>query len=209
MNIILPYICSSKHMTMNNLFSGTLKHYNLLQHPFYLAWNDGKLTSEQLALYAGEYGSFIKLISQGWEKAGEQRIAAEETEHFELWQNFAGSIGSKPIAANLPSVKQLVGTTEDHYSSYAGTLGALYAFEAQQPGTASSKLEGLRKNYNHLQADETYFKVHENDLAEPALLEEKIGMLNEHDKAIAQSACASTCKALWDALTGIMEVQMN
>jgi len=51
--------------------------------------------------------------------------------------------------------------------------------------------------------------VHENDLAEPALLEEKISMLNKHDRATAQAACASACKALWDALTGIMEVQMN
>ena len=194
---------------MNNTFADTLEQYNLLEHPFYLAWNEGKLTREQLALYAGEYGSFIKLISQGWQLVGEHQIAAEEIEHFALWQNFAGSIHAKTIAANLPLVKQLVSTTDSHYTTYAGALGALYAFEAQQPGTASSKLEGLRKNYNHLQADETYFKVHENDLAEPALLEEKISMLNEHGKAIAQSACASTCKALWDALTDIMEVQMN
>jgi pyrroloquinoline-quinone synthase len=194
---------------MNNHFSEILKQYDLLQHPFYLAWNEGRLTLDQLALYAGEYGSFIKLISQGWQKAGEKGIAAEEIEHFVLWQNFASSIGSESIAANLPSVKQLVSTTESQYVSYAGALGALYAFEVQQPGTASSKLEGLRKNYSHLNADETYFKVHENDLAEPAMLEGKINMLNEHDRAIAQSACASTCKSLWDALTGIMEVQMN
>lgn len=194
---------------MNHTFSGTLQQYNLLEHPFYLAWNEGKLTREQLALYAGEYGLFIKLISEGWEQAGEHQIAAEEMEHFAMWQNFAGSIGAKPIAANLPSVKQLVSTTESHYKTYAAALGALYAFEAQQPATASSKLNGLRKNYSHLNADETYFKVHENDLAEPAMLEEKINLLNEKDKSIAHSACASTCKSLWDALLGIMEVQMN
>ncbi len=205
----MTYICDSKNMTMNNTFSDTLKQYNLLEHPFYLAWNEGKLTREQFALYAGEYGSFIKLISKGWQQAGEQQIADEEMAHFVLWQNFANSIGSKAIAANLPPVKQLVSTTESHYESYAGALGALYAFEVQQPATASSKLEGLRRNYSHLKADEIYFIVHENDLAEPAMLQEKISMLNENDKAIAHSACESACKCLWDALTGVMEVQMN
>jgi pyrroloquinoline-quinone synthase len=194
---------------MNNSFSETFKQYNLLQHPFYLAWNEGTLTRGQLALYAAEYGSFIKLISKGWQQTGEQEIAQEEIEHFELWQHFAGSIGSTSIAANLPSVKQLVSTTESNYTSYAGALGALYAFEAQQPATATSKLEGLRKHYSSWNADETYFKVHENDLHEPAMLEAKINMLNESDKAIAESACASTCKALWDALSGIMEAQLN
>jgi pyrroloquinoline-quinone synthase len=209
MNIILPYICSSKNATMNNTFSETLKQHNLLQHPFYLAWNEGKLTRGQLALYAGEYGSFISLISQGWEQTGEQAIAEEEIEHYALWKNFAVSVGADRIGANLASAKQLVSTTESCYSTYAGALGALYAFEAQQPATASSKLDGLRKHYSHWKADETYFKVHENDLAEPAMLEEKISLLSENDQAIAQSACASTCKALWDALTGIMEAQVN
>ena len=85
---------------MSNTFADTLKQYNLLEHPFYLAWNEGKLTREQLSLYAGEYGSFIKLISQGWQQAGEHQIASEEIEHFALWQNFAGSISAKSIAAN-------------------------------------------------------------------------------------------------------------
>jgi pyrroloquinoline-quinone synthase len=194
---------------MNNTFSETLTQHNLLQHPFYLAWNEGKLTRGQLALYAGEYGSFINLISQGWKQAGEQAIAEEEMEHYALWKNFAGSVGADRIGANLPAVKQLVSTTESHYSTYAGALGALYAFEAQQPATAASKLEGLRKHYTHWNADETYFKLHENDLAEPAMLEEKISLLSESDQSVAESACASTCKVLWDALSGIMEVQVN
>ena len=209
MNLVLPYICELKIVTMNNTFKETLTQYSLLQHPFYLAWNDGTLTKQQLALYAGEYGSFIKLISKGWQQAGEQEIAKEENEHYELWQNFAGSVGSQSVSSNLPAVKQLVSTTESHYSTYAGSLGALYAFEAQQPATATSKLEGLKKHYSQWNADETYFEIHACDWQEPAMLEEKIAMLSEHDKAIAHAACASTGKALWDALTGIMEAHMN
>ncbi|HEX5155311.1 MAG TPA: hypothetical protein VFW07_27910 [Parafilimonas sp.] len=194
---------------MNIHFSELFKKYNLLNHPFYLAWNEGRLTQQQLALYAAEYGAFIKLISKGWQQIREQEIANEETEHFHLWQNFAISIGAGSINANLPSSKQLVSLTEESYKTYAGALGALYAFEAQQPATASSKLEGIRKHYAHWNADETYFKVHKNDLYEPALLEDKINMLSDNDKAIATSACAASCKALWDALSGIMEYNMN
>lgn len=194
---------------MNNTFSGIFKQYDLLQHPFYLAWNEGKLTREQLALYAGEYGSFIKLISKGWKKIGENEIAEEETGHYNLWENFAASIGSASVGASLPAVKQLVSITEDSYKTRVGALGALYAFEVQQPATASSKLNGLREHYGHWNADETYFIAHKDDQHEPALLEEKINMLTESDKAIAESACEHTCKALWEALSGIMAANMN
>lgn len=194
---------------MNTQLSEIFEQHNLLKHPFYLAWNEGKLTQEQLALYAAEYGSFIKLISKGWQQINETKIANEETEHFDLWKNFAMSIGSKSITAHLSSTKQLINTIEENYKTYAGALGALYAFEKQQPATAASKLDGLRKHYSKWNADETYFKVHENDLFEPALLEEKIDMLNENDKTIAYSACEDSCKALWNALSGIMSCSMN
>jgi len=194
---------------MNNTFKQTLEQHSLLKHPFYLAWNEGTLTREQLALYAGEYGSFIQLISKGWEQAGEKAIAAEEVEHYDLWQKFAATLGTNNIAPTLASVKNLVSTTEAHYKNYASALGALYAFEAQQPATAASKLEGLKKHYSNWNADETYFEIHATDFVEPAMLEEKINALNEADRAIAQEACASTTKALWDALTGIMDAQKN
>lgn len=194
---------------MNNTFKDTLEQHSLLKHPFYLAWNEGTLTRDQLALYAGEYGSFIQLISKGWQQAGEEAIAQEEVEHYDLWQKFAVSLGTNLIAPNLPSVKNLVSETETHYKNYASALGALYAFEAQQPATAASKLEGLKKHYSNWNADETYFEIHATDFAEPAMLEEKINALNENDRAIAHEACASTTKALWNALSGIMDAQKN
>ncbi|MBS1946171.1 MAG: iron-containing redox enzyme family protein [Bacteroidetes bacterium] len=194
---------------MNNSFKQTLDRHNLLQHPFYVAWNEGKLTREQLALYAGEYGSFIQLISKGWAKAGENKIAQEEEAHYKLWQKFAGSIGAENTHASLLSVKALLNSMEQHYGSYAGALGALYAFEAQQPATASSKLDGLRKHYSSWGADETYFQIHSTDFAEPALLEQKMSALSETERAVALEACVSTAKALWEALTGIMEAQKN
>jgi pyrroloquinoline-quinone synthase len=190
---------------MQRLFTPVFEQYNLLQHPFYLAWNEGKLTKEQMAVYAGEYGSFIQLISAGWQTAGEQAIAKEEEEHYILWKKFAESLDTKSMGAGIKEVNELVNSVTNSFGSYAGALGALYAFEAQQPGTASSKLEGLKKHYSQWQADETYFTIHQSDFEEPALLEEKINSLSKEEKLVAALACEETCGLLWNALTGIME----
>jgi pyrroloquinoline-quinone synthase len=109
------------------------------------------------------------------------------------------------MGATIKEVNELVNSVKNNFSSYAGALGALYAFEAQQPATASSKLEGLKNHYNQWQADETYFTIHQADFEEPALLEEKINSLSKEEKLIAALACEETCSRLWKALTGIME----
>jgi pyrroloquinoline-quinone synthase len=187
------------------MFSQVFHKYNLLNHPFYLAWNEGKLSCDQLSLYARQYGSFIRLISKGWEAANETAIAIEEQEHYKLWQKFSQSINKEKTAISLPAVDELVNSTEENFKSYAAALGALYAFEAQQPGTATSKLEGLRKHYGEQKIDETYFIIHANDIEEPALLEEKMNVLSMEEKSRAADACEATCRLLWNALTEIYE----
>lgn len=190
---------------MNTYYPEALSKYNLLNHPFYLAWNEGKLTREQLSLYAEQYGSFIKLISKGWQVANEESIATEEQGHYILWQKFGESLNKENKNTSLSAVDELVKSTSDNYKNYAGALGALYAFEVQQPGTATSKLAGLKKHYSKWNVDETYFKIHADDIEEPELLEKKINVLSEDDKLIAANACETTCKLLWNALTEIYE----
>src|SRR5690349_14859745 len=98
--------------------------YNLLNHPFYQAWSEGKLTCDQLSLYAKQYGSFIKLISEGWQCVREEAIAIEEQEHYELWQQFGNSLNNEVNHAFLPAVDALTTTTKENYRTYAGALGA-------------------------------------------------------------------------------------
>lgn len=186
-------------------FSETFRRYDLLEHPFYRAWSDGKLSREQLGLYAEQYASFIKLISEGWENVNENAIAIEEKEHYELWQQFKESLQVESSNSSLPAVEALVNTTKENFKSYAGSLGALYAFEAQQPGTATSKLKGLKDHYSNWNVDETYFAIHANDIEEPALLEEKMQALTPTEKIVAEQACASVCRSLYDALTRVYE----
>ena len=186
-------------------FTEIFSAYNLLDHPFYIAWSEGSLTRSQLSLYAKQYGSFIKLISEGWQHVNEETIAVEEEEHYELWQKFGGSLNKEVTNVSLPAVDELVSTTRENYQIYAGALGALYAFEAQQPATATSKLKGLKEHYNKWRVDETYFTIHANDIEEPALLEEKINALSAEDRSFAYDACASTCRLLYSALTNIYD----
>jgi len=204
-NLSLKKILTINFQIMQRLFASVFEQYNLLRHPFYLAWNEGKLTKEQMAIYAGEYGSFIQLISEGWQVAGEQAIAKEEEEHYELWKNFAESLQTENMGATISQVNELVDSVRSSFGSYASALGTLYAFEAQQPATASSKLEGLKKYYSQWQANETYFNIHQSDFEEPALLEEKINALSKEEKLVAALACEETCSRLWNALTGITE----
>ena len=190
---------------MKKLFPAVFEKYDLLNHPFYTAWNEGRLTQKQLGIYAWEYGSFIQLINKGWRVAGEEKIAAEEQEHFLLWENFADSISAEKIEVSIVQVNDLVNLTRKNYKAYASAIGALYAFEAQQPNTSTSKLQGLKKHYSGWNIDETYFNIHADDVEEPALLEEKFHSLSFHEKLTAGFACEETCRALWNALTGIME----
>jgi pyrroloquinoline-quinone synthase len=190
---------------MKKIASTAFDKFSLLEHPFYKSWNDGNLTKAQIAVYAQEYGAFIRLISDGWKRVGENEIAEEEQEHFVLWKKFANSLKAGEVEATVPQVSELVTSTNKYFQSYAGAIGALYAFEAQQPGTASSKLQGLKEHYSDWHADETYFTIHQADFAEPALLEEKFNALSAQEKIVAQTACEDTCSHLWDALTGIMQ----
>ena len=183
----------------------SIEKYSLLEHPFYRAWDDGKLTSESLRLYAWHYSNFIEKIAEGWRATGDNEIADEEVEHHGLWMDFAKSLGGNPDTTPIEGVEALVKSCEGSFGSYAGALGALYAFEYQQPYTSQSKLKGLQGHYADLGADEVYFDVHKDDFDEPAILRERISKLSVEEQQVAEQACTEVCENLWGALSGIMD----
>ncbi len=195
--------------TIIDRLDSSIADRNLLNHPFYQAWNDGTLPTDSLTLYAWEYRRFIGKIADGWDACGFNDIAEVERSHYDMWVDFARSLQSEAVTTEISEVTALVQTCDQANSSEAAALGALYAFECQQPYTASSKLAGLRKHYSSLEADETYFKVHVDDFDEPALIRQRILALSEGEQEIALEACRNTATALWDALTGIQACQLN
>ncbi len=182
-----------------------IARHSLLQHPFYQAWNDGSLPVAALTDYAREYGAFIDTISHGWNVVGEPTIAKIEEEHADLWDTtFAGGLGTSVTSPRIAQVTDLVEMSREMFAERATALGALYAFEAQQPETARTKLKGLKEHYSQLpESCGKYFDAHQEDYDEPALLAAEIDSLSEADRNRALGACDRMSRGLYDALTGI------
>jgi pyrroloquinoline-quinone synthase len=193
-------------MNLESRLRQSIDRWNLLESPFYQAWSTGTLPLEALRTYASEYGAFISLVPKGWESHNDTVIADEERAHVELWRRFAAALGTGISRPRLVAVETLVKTADRLFSSKASALGALYAFEAQQPATTKSKLEGLRAHYHLPEAAEAYFIIHADDDSEPRLLLERMEQLSRQDRERAVEACREMCEALRAALDGLAAV---
>jgi pyrroloquinoline-quinone synthase len=181
--------------------------YDLLDHPFYQSWSAGTLPISALKTYAEEYGAFVQTVPAGWAAHGDVRTATEEVTHAVLWEQFANALGTTSLeGAKLESTKSLVGACNEVYSTPVTSLGGLYAFEAQQPKTSTSKLKGLQEHYWELPAEvQPYFAVHADDVQEMAWIVDRLEGKTDEEKRQAVAACERVAKGLWDALTGIHE----
>lgn len=175
----------------------------LLESQFYQAWSAGTLSEKGLADYANDYGAFITLLPLGWGVQSDQETAHEEEEHIELWERFARSLGTEIDGPISPAVVRLCESAQALFADRASALGALYAFEVQQPDTSVSKLKGLRDHYGHLKADEAYFEAHSNNHHEAQKLLERIAALSEPDRAKAMAAAEKMARGLREALDGL------
>ncbi len=190
-------------MDFKQVLDSKIAEHNLLNHPFYQAWNAGELPVAALRRYAGEYGAFIGTIPEGWAQIDEPEIAAEETEHIAMWADFAAGLETRVADAQIPQVKTLTETAQLLFSDPVTALGALYAFEAQQPATTASKLDGLRAFYQLPTSVEPYFVTHAHDDYEAEKLIACMETLPPETHAAVIDACEQMSTALWDALTGI------
>jgi pyrroloquinoline-quinone synthase len=193
-------------MDVRNRLDTIVAEKNLLNHPFYRAWSAGTLSREALATYAAEWGPFVALVPKGWEAHGDTAVANEERTHVGLWAQFADGLSARvPQSPALEAPRRLAECADRLFSDPVTSLGALYAFEAQQPRTSASKLHGLQAHYSLGERAEEYFKVHCDDLREMELLAQRIEDLPSDDQDRAMDACRETAEALWDALTDIHE----
>lgn len=192
-------------MTLKDKLDARIEDRALLKHPFYQSWEAGELPKAALQAYAREYGAFIALMPQGWETLNDSATAQEEREHIALWQDFAAGLDTEIADAELPAIMDLVKNADRQFAKPVTALGALYAFEVQQPETAKSKLEGLQTHYNLPESVEPYFVEHSNNQHEAEKLLERISDLSTEDQEAALDACESMSVALWDALTDIYD----
>lgn len=207
-----------------------LQNWFLLKHPFYQSWNEGKLTNEELSLYAKEYyhhvAAFPRYISQIHtlcEDIHDRQILLDnlideergENNHPELWIRFIEGICKSRalhLSPKLDTTKKLVdGFFELTKASYATGLGALYAYEKQTPEVSRSKIEGLKKHYgiNDSRSLE-FFVIHEK--ADEWHVEELLKLIHKLDdnrQKQAHHGAVEGAKLLWQFLDGINATCVN
>jgi pyrroloquinoline-quinone synthase len=177
--------------------------HDLNTHPFYRAWREGTLPRSALAAYASEYAPFIDAIELGWRTLGEDAHADAERDHAGLWHDFRAVFG--PAQGSTCSEAQaLASEVRRAFADPVDAVGALYAFEAQQPATTRSKLDGLRAHYAFTDEQTAYFRVHADDYGEREHLANRVDRMSPADRARAERACEQTCRAMWTALDGIL-----
>lgn len=184
---------------------------SLLQNTFYRRWTEGTLPVPALKDYARECGAFIRVISIGWKATGEPDVALREDGHARVWeQTFAAGLNTSVAEPEVKEVADLVSVARELFTDPVTSVGALYAFEAQQPLTARAKLNGLIEHYTELPRTlGEYFWLHTEDYDEPLLLATKMNALRPNDKVRAFNACDRMTQALDDALTGIHAPYVN
>ena len=192
-------------MTTKQYLDSILEKWDLLKHPFYQAWSAGTLPVEALKVYTSEYGAFINILEDGWKTLDDAETAQEEKEHAELWEQFAAALETKISEPKITQTAELISTASKLFASPASTLGAMYAFEAQQPATAKSKLDGLKTHYSLPTEVEPYFEIHSANWHESEKILSALDKLSPEEQARAEAACALMAESLWNALTGIHE----
>lgn len=202
-----------------------LSQYDLLCHPFYQAWSEGKLTRADLAEYAAAYYPHVAafpeyLASLAARVDGELRRAVESNRsdelgedsaggrtHADLWLDFAAAMGA-PHDASVPEIDALVNTFQAvaREGSAVEALAAFYAYESQVPRVAMEKARGLRAWYAAGDRACRYFDLHTTaDVHHANVWRQAI------DRELASGASAeaalasleSAACALWSALDGI------
>ena len=200
----------------------------MLTHPFFQAWNEGKLTLDILAEYSKQYYAQVKafpgyvgaVISQCEDVKTQQMLLEnlqEELEgpnnHPELWLRFGESVGADREAVKtadlLPSTVESVEILRELSSSsdYRIGISALYAYESQIPAVAETKRLGLQDLYGIKQTRALeFFSVHEvADLSHRQVEKSILGRncLDTEIQCEVLDSASKAAEALWIFLDGM------
>lgn len=204
-----------------------IARFDLLCHPYYQAWSQGRLTRSDLAEYSSEYfhhvaafpaylSAFHSRLEDGeLRRAVLRNLADEEVEgraHSDLWMDFANGMGAADADVRnrrpMPAIQSLI----DHFRQVARTgsiaevLATLYAYESQVPRVATEKARGLKEMYGADQKTIGYFALHAYaDVQHSRVWREELEhYLQSHpaerDAALKAAECAA--ETLWKALDG-------
>ena len=194
----------------------------LLSHPFYQAWTEGKLSQQQLQEYAAQYKPFVdafprfvSALHSNCEDASarveilenlmdEEGKTGRSDPHPKLWQDFMDGLGAHPSSQyGVAALKTKETFLSACRSSYEEGLCALYSYEYQTPAISKTKIEGLEKFYGiEDEKSFAFFRVHETaDIYHAATCEKLIDAIPLDKQADALKAARGAAESLWNFLT--------
>ncbi len=198
---------------------------NLLKHPFYQDWQAGKLSREELQLYAAQYYRHVEAFPKHLRVLAArtegplrdtvmENLAEEENPeapHPKLWRDFAVAVGVNEdditCCPGLPGTQAVVATFREICGDrpVAEAVAALYAYEAQVPEIAATKIDGLRRFYGIERPEAlAYFTIHEE--TDKLHRDAWRGWLEEHADGSEDEILATAqeaLNALWGALDAV------
>jgi pyrroloquinoline-quinone synthase len=181
------------------------ERWDVLEHPFYVRWERGELTPDELARYAGEYRHAVVALARAARTA--DLHADEEAAHIGLWDDFASAVGTE-AAEPLPETRCCASAwaaAEDEL----GAAAILYAIESGQPAISETKLRGLVEHYGFAEGSEAveYFVLHgERDHEHAA---EARAKLSEQEDGRLVGLAEAALAANWALLDGVFAASAN
>lgn len=178
--------------------------WNVLDHPFYLRWERGELSRENLAYYAGEYRHAVVALADAAAVGGDAEHAAEEAGHVDLWDDFAAALDA--ALDREPSIETRECAAAWRPEDSLAARAVLYAVESGQPAISQTKLTGLVDHYGFTVGSKAteYFELHsdrdhEHAAASAAVLRESAP--EDADRLVA--AAEAALEGNWRLLDGV------
>jgi len=180
------------------------ERWNVLRHPFYTRWEQGELTRDELAFYAGEYRHAVQALAAAAAASGDAEHAREEAEHVALWDAFAAALEA-PLDRE-PTPETAACATAWTPSERREALAVLYAVESAQPAISQTKLRGLVEHYGFdAEGPATeYFALHaERDKEHAQAARTALDDVRPEDEPRLAAAAENALRGNWLLLDGV------
>jgi pyrroloquinoline-quinone synthase len=178
--------------------------WNVLDHPFYLRWERGELTRDELAFYAGEYRHAVVALADAATAAGDRAHAAEESAHVSLWDDFAAALAAPLDREPTPETDGCAEAWRRQDPLEARAV--LYAVESGQPDVSRTKLAGLVEHYGFASGSTgtAYFELHaERDHDHAAQSKAVLAGTRDEDADRLAAAAEAALEGNWRLLDGV------
>lgn len=148
----------------------------LLDHPYYRSWQEGSLSPQDLASYAGQYRHFERCLPEVLSTLAAQlpdgpcreRVEgnlhdelSRPCPHLELFEAFAAEVGAPAVTSPTPAASALVNLYRGAaLEGPVPALAVIAAYERQAGDIAATKASALSKHHQISATGTQFWTVH-------------------------------------------------